>query len=435
MAYDTSPVFTDAVSEVRSYVFTFVTEFGEEGPPSAATLATGAVASTWTITIQGPTASQTYRRSLTKTRIYRTVTSSAGAASYYFVDEVPITQTIYSDTKLDTDITGNNQLLSTSWTPPPGDLQGIVALPNGILAGWRSNELWFSEPYRPHAWPVAYQISVESSIVGLGVVGQTLIVCTSTFPYAATGINPSNISLSKIGVYEPCLSRGSIVSSTDGVFYVSPNGLMLAVPGRVQNISRAFLTKDVWVPKFAPDTLRAARLGLAYFAAGTTSGVLIDPADPRIALSTLSFSSTVTNLQIDNWSGEVLTIQNNKLYWIDLGDTSIRQPYLWRSKILQPNNKRNLEAVKVFFTVPSDAPTLASTPNNNLNQTLAANQYGLLRVYADNRLVLTRELRVSGEQIRLPSGFKADFWQLEIEGRVPILNIQAATSARELIGV
>jgi hypothetical protein len=432
MAYDTGPVFTDAITEVRTYVFTFVTEFGEEGPPSAPTIATGAADSTWQLTIQGPEPSQTYRRSLKTIRIYRTVTSSVGAASYYFVDEIPITQTTYADTKLDTDITGNNQLASTSWTAPPADLQGLVALPNGILAGWRSNELWFCEPYRPHAWPVAYQISVESAIVGLGVVGQTLIVCTTTFPYAATGINPSNMSLSKIGVYEPCLSRASIVSSTDGVFYISPNGLMLAVPGRVQNITRAFITKDIWLTQYAPSTLRAVRFGLSYFAVGTTAGVLIDPVDQRIALSTLAFSPAVKNIQIDNWSGEALLIRDNKLYWLDLGDTNIREPYLWRSRILQTSKKQNMEAVKVFFSIPAGAPTLASQPNTNLNQTLAANQYALLRVYADGRLVVTRELRVSGEQIRLPSGFKADFWQIEVEGRVPILNIQAATAAREL---
>jgi hypothetical protein len=48
---------------------------------------------------------------------------------------------------------------------------------------------------------------------------------------------------------------------------------------------------------------------------------------------------------------------------------------------------------------------------------------------------MTRELRESGEMIRLPSGFTADFWQFEIEARVHISSLQIATSAKELAGV
>jgi hypothetical protein len=34
--------------------------------------------------------------------------------------------------------------------------------------------------------------------------------------------------------------------------------------------------------------------------------------------------------------------------------------------------------------------------------------------------------------MRLPSGFKAEFWQLEFESRVDILSVQMATSVKEL---
>jgi hypothetical protein len=34
--------------------------------------------------------------------------------------------------------------------------------------------------------------------------------------------------------------------------------------------------------------------------------------------------------------------------------------------------------------------------------------------------------------MRLPSGFKADFWQVEVTTKVPISSIQMATSAKEL---
>lgn len=95
-------------------------------------------------------------------------------------------------------------------------------------------------------------------------------------------------------------------------------------------------------------------------------------------------------------------------------------------------DKKNFVAQKVYFNSPSWLPALNPVPNASLVQTLADDQWGLVRCYADGRLVHTRELRVSGEQMRLPSGFKADFWQWEIEARVELKSFQAATTTDEL---
>jgi hypothetical protein len=87
---------------------------------------------------------------------------------------------------------------------------------------------------------------------------------------------------------------------------------------------------------------------------------------------------------------------------------------------------------------PSTAPYTLVVPlnpvrNTSENQTLQSDQYGIVRVYADNRLVMTRELRTSGELMRLPAGFKADYWQIEFETRVRINSVQLATSVKELL--
>lgn len=67
--------------------------------------------------------------------------------------------------------------------------------------------------------------------------------------------------------------------------------------------------------------------------------------------------------------------------------------------------------------------------------TLSTQPFGVVRLYADGNLVFTRELLTSGEQFRLPSGFKAQFWQIEFEARVKIFSVQMATSAKELRNV
>jgi hypothetical protein len=119
--------------------------------------------------------------------------------------------------------------------------------------------------------------------------------------------------------------------------------------------------------------------------------------------------------------------------WLDISDTQQqREPFVWRSKVFQAGQKKNFQAAKIFFTVLPNTPTLNPIEVIGLNQTLQGDQYGLFRVYANGELVMCRELRLSGEQFRLPSGFKADFWQFEVEARVQIDNLQMATSPTEL---
>jgi hypothetical protein len=105
---------------------------------------------------------------------------------------------------------------------------------------------------------------------------------------------------------------------------------------------------------------------------------------------------------------------------------------IWRSKIFQSETIGNVGAVKIYFSVPTGTTELNPVRNTALVQELAADQYGLFRLYADDRHVMTRELRKSGELFKPPSGFKADFWQFEIETRVKILSVDLAPTVRQL---
>lgn len=446
-----------STTETRSYVYTWVTTYGEEGPPSDPTTQSGKIDDTWAVTVTAPGVGDTTDRTLAYVRIYRTVTDALGNATYYLLVDQAIADTTYTDTAASSDITTNNTLESTNWSAPPTDLEGWIAMPNGIIAGWRDNEVWFSEPYRPHAWPSIYAVAVEYPIVGLGVVGQTLIVCTTGFPSACSGVRPSSMSLTKLSTYEPCVSRGSIISAPEGVYYASPNGLVLVSSGRVENITRDLITKDRWQDLVEINTLRAARLGTAYYAFGSTrpgvfqsdtfqtdtvqaedftgayAGVLIDPQNARIAFALLQNDVPCDNVFNDPWTGEVLLVRDGSTFWLNLSSTdATHETYLWRSKEFHLPEIDNWGAAKVFFEVPATTPTQSATRNNDLVQTLAADQYGLLRVYADGRHVATRELRTSGELLRLPSGFKAQIWQFEVEARVHLKTIYVARTVKDL---
>jgi len=426
----------------RSYVYTWVTAYGEEGPPSPPTVYSANSSVTWDITLTAPTTADTTDRNLTKVRIYRTITSSAGVATYFLVTEQDITDTTYADANADSAISGNNQLQSTTWTAPPADLRGMVSMANGMVIGWRDNEIWYAEPYRPHAWPALYTLSTDFEIVGIGVIGQTAIICTEAATYAATGITPSNVTLSKISTRDACLSRGSIVSTPDGVFYATSRGLALATAGQVINATDKLFTKDNWLTLLSVPNLRSARLGSAYYTFGSvTEGVfqtdafeptafqqtnltgsytggMIDASDNRIGFMPLTSDDATMNLYNDPWTNEVLILRDGAVYWMDVAGTEPRQEYVWRSKRFQPTNKKNLEAMKVYFDNPEGLTSL-----------------GNIKIYADGRLAATKTLLSSGQLIRLPSGFKADFWQIEITTRVTISSVQMASSVKELASV
>lgn len=449
---------SSAITPTRAYVYTWVSAYGEEGPPSPPFVVTGKQDDTWAVTVTAAAAGDLgTNRNLTKVRIYRTVTSSTGVATYFLVVEQAIATTTYNDTLSDTVVSAQSGLQSTTWSAPPTDLKGWVTMPNGIFAGWRNNEIWFCEPYRPHAWPAAYAIVTEFPVVGLGVIGQTLVICTQGSPAWCYGVHPSVMALSKISAFEPCWSRGSIVSAPEGVYYASPNGLIIINYGVAKNITKDLVTKERWQALAPVSTLRAGRLGNAYYGfggttqgvfettafdtgsfaqvdfAGSVAGIIVDPTDMRVAFTTLSNAVPADMTMTDPWSGEVFVLRLGVVYWIDISNQlPTQEVYTWRSKIFQAPEKKNFAAMRVYFETSSTTPGLNPVRNTNLVQTLASDKWGLIRVYADGVLVTTRELRTSGELMRIASGFKADYWQFEINARVKVFSLQFATSMKEL---
>jgi len=446
-------------TETRAYSTTFVSAFGEEGPPSTPPVSTGYTNGTWNLTLSPPSAGDIAQYNYAYLNIYRTVTSGT-AASYFFVAQVAISATTYADAALDAVVSLNNILPSTTYVAPPTNLQGIVALPNGMLAGFVGSSLYFCQPYLPHAWPAQYTLSVGYPIIGLGVTNQTLVVLTAGYPMVATGINPASMTLSALTSLEPCMSRGSIISSPEGVYYASPNGLILVANGAASSITQGLMGKDDWNNYLQPSTLRASRLDdVSYYAFGSSrpgvfeptaweptavdlldysgayNGAIIDPTNARIAFNALTSATPVVNVFNDPWSGETMMITNGNLYRLDIAnETAPRVPFNWVSKQFQSLDRKNFAAVRVYFELPPWAP-VGSTPatrNTSLTQTLQPTQFGIVSVYANGTLVMARELVTSGELMKIPSGFKADYWQIGVTGNVNVMSVQMATSDKEL---
>lgn len=430
-------------SDTRAYVYTWVSEYGEEGPPSPPTTVTGKIDDTWAISMTAPTVGDTTDRALASTRIYRTVTSAQGVATFYFVAEIPIATLAYNDTQASSVITGNEPLASTNWTAPPEDLDGIASMANGMLIGWRGNELWFCEPYRPHAWPAQYSFSVDYDVVGIGTIDQLAVIGTQAVAYAVTGVHPSTMTSRKIAGSEPCISRGSFVGTPSGVYYASPNGLIFATAGGAQNITLNFISKDRWAELLNLSQLRAGLLNGAYFVfSGVIEGVFQPDAFQDDAFQFEDFSGTrdgaiigldgiertgfmplhneepTYNVLQDPWTSELLLLRDGKVLVEDLTYDQ-QADYSWTSKIFQLAKPENLGVVKITWTPPVGDAVPAAT----------------FKTYANGKLRQSRPVPASASIFRLPSGFKADNYQFQIDGNIVVHSIEVASTATELQGV
>jgi hypothetical protein len=381
-------------------------------------------------------------------------------ATYFLVAEVSAPTVTYDDIISDAIIALNNQLESAEWTGPPTDLQGFVQAPNGMIVGFRTNEIWFCEPFRPHAWPGKYVLTTEFPIVGLGVCGQTIVVATDGNPVIVQGISPDSATQTSVKTALPCTSRGSIVSTPAGVYYHSPMGLVFIDPsGAVMNKTKDWIQRDKWAQLTPPVSTRAATIDNIYFAFGTvylnpdtllmdatyaSAGFTVDSDTqfPQAGFGLLTAPNgalSIDNVLTDPWTGTVYLIQNQKVVFYDFYDSApTLQPFKWRSRIYQQTSKKNFEVMRIWFDIPSGTAAQNDPRDTTASQPTfphTPGQYGIVRVYGDGAVFTTREIRNNGELLRILSGQKYEFWQWEFEGVVKISNMQTATSVKELMTV
>lgn len=481
-------VTTSGVIETRAYVYTYVSAYGEEGPPSEPTVLTGFSNATWTITPFLPPAGYGGRTGIGNIaflRIYRTVTSSSGITQYFQVADISVGSTdpdavaavaadplgclppasTFTDGLPDSTVALNLLLASNNNFPPPANMQQIVLMPNGMYAGFTGNTVCFSMPYLPHAWPPGFQYTVDYPIVGMAITQGSLVVVTDGVPWTFIGTNPSAMSQVRAGFSEPCIERGSIIGTDLGVFYKTINGLIQVTNnGAMSNYTETWITRDKWNAETPATGTRAIPLLGSYFAfgAGGTSGFTIEldvdnasftiwpqPGGHRVGFNQLAASSSITNVQLDPWTGIGILIQNQQVFYYDFKNQQpTMQTYDWTSKIYQQNTKRSFEAFKVWFTNPNNLPRpgLRNTaePWDPSWQSLPPGAWLYVLIYADvedgtgdgtMQLVTAREVQKSGELQRILDGFKAENWQVRFIGRVPVSNMQLATSSKELANI
>lgn len=242
-----------------SYVYTFVNDIGEESAPSPAS-ATILRPDGLTVTVSTPVAVPSgidAAYAITTKRIYRAATGNTGT-QFLFVAEIPLATATYDDVLTDAQL--GEVLESTGWDLPPDDLEGILALPNGIMVGFRRNQLCLSAQNRPHAWPPLYRLNTDTDIVGIANVDNTVVIGTESFVYVATGNDPATYSMSKFEVPYAAVSKHGFAYLTGiGVVFPGTDGLMAVQGvGQVRNLTDGVFTLRQW-KALGPTTIRAVQ--------------------------------------------------------------------------------------------------------------------------------------------------------------------------------
>lgn len=452
-----------ATSATRLYVYTRVTQFGEESEPSP--ISSDIVVSPGnTVTLSGFVAAPA-GRGFTKQRIYRSQTGTTGGANLYFIAERNDSAADFLD-NVAVDAF-NEPLSSLEWTPPPDDLKGLVAMPNGIMVGYVGKDLYFSEQYRPHTFPIKYSLSANYDITGLAVSGSTLIVGTKGAPELVGGTTPDAMTMEHLDFNMPCVNPQGMVDMGYAILYPSNDGLVMVQNGTPNLITDPIFTRDQWL-KLGPDSMVCGQFYGRFYASYDYTDIKLDRVQGTIILD-ITGSQPYIIRSPHRADAMFYDITTNKLFmaigatiyeWDSLlGDNDIftylskayvtPQPTSFGAILIEADSREDNDAVIAYQAAVAgviasntaifatkhlggtlNGQLLNSIPvNGNLLKPVPSGPKLSVNIYADDEFVTT--INSAGTAERIPPVL-ARQWEIEVSGNINIQEITMAGTAQEL---
>lgn len=406
-------------------------------------------------------------------RIYRTVTGSAGA-EFQLVADIPACQTRLIE-QVSVNALGDI-LESDGYIQPPVALRGLCLHPHGFLMGFDGNVLHKTEPYKPWAWPLSLQTVLPGNAVGMAVSGVNALVVTDEEPVLLTGVNPSNMTVTKLTGAESCVDKRSVVAVDAGIIYRGSSGVNLIAPdGSTHNLTEDALPADFFL---TPSQSNCAYWQGAYvwMVNATAAGYQIEVKRGARGLTEIFGDLPIHSLHV--------SAVDHKLYaaYIDGGDSK-RAPFLgltippakfsyWTHYIVLPK-PISFGAFQVKFDAVLQSTLLKdreATMGRNVrrlgNGGLGMHGLGgvalggddLELVYSpdisatiptdrflkatfianadnsDNLVTVFDDFVTTDLPIRLGRGVRSDVWGILLEGNLTVSEIVLAEDIRELGG-
>jgi hypothetical protein len=342
--------------DVTNFIITFTTDLGEESPPSYPSeqvyFSNGD-----TITINDIPVSA--NQNVVKRNIYIEY-----EGDYYFIKSVDNN----TDTSISFELNTNNIqyiLSSGDYDTPPSGIKGLTALPNGVFAGYFDNNLIFSEPYQPHAFPIIYRKKIRHNIKAIKPIYNGLVVLTDGEPSVFIGSLPVNMTESKINSTQSCINS-NVLEYEGNVIYISNDGLML-VGQSITNITENIFSREQW-QGLNPTTMKLGVYESKVIVVYDSNKILV--IDLKTAtLTRTELSNTIETLHYQLKDDRLLLVVGDELISFNQGNNLT---FKWQSKkFIKPQaitiNSARIEAdsYPVVFRFHSESKTFTKTVNDN----------------------------------------------------------------------
>jgi len=281
----------------------------------------------------------------------KATTATTAGTLYWDVSEVDSDDSRYYESTTFTDDYPlsllTDQLDTLDADAPDADMIGLTVAQNNILVGFVGNELCFSEPDRPWAWPIRYRLVFDSQIKGIATSSGNIVVLTDKYPYVVYGSTPANMTANRIDTIMPCVSKRGIVSMDFGIAYPTYGGLALYSPSGTTVITKYIHDWDTWTDAYDPTTIIGTYYQGKYFGSHS-AGSFIFEYDEKVGgyfvTTPIRYYSAYYDTEYD------------RLYYITNTNGLLRewdadgQPFLpmeWKSKVFVSADYKNLGAARI----------------------------------------------------------------------------------------
>lgn len=389
----------------RRYAYCYRSFCGEEGPLSEASNVVTLDDGVGGVGITGWNTVSPNGSDITHKVLYRSNTGSS-ATVWQLVAVVPIADVSYGDTKLAADV--SEVCPSETWLAPNVAMKGLKSHPGGFLVGFYDNVLCISEAYLPHAWPAAYQMLVDHTIVEVGIYGNSILITTTGMPYIVTGGSPSTLSPpEKLERGEACVSKRSFVDLGYACAWAGASGLWLASTGSIELATGSILKPADWqalltsIGAAGGVGLMGAQYGSTYIGFGTTGAFMFDAASGDYSTTDIA----ATAQRYDQVSGVLYLVVAGAIVSWNTGAT--KKQMVWKSRPERLQSPDTMGVLQLFAGSYSPPPTV--------------------KVYADGVQIKRNSAPyvvtvTSDEPVNLPGGYTADaHYEVEVTSLVEIV--------------
>lgn len=396
--------------ETRFYAYTYVSDWDEEGPPAVSAAVTCKPGATLDITtLAMPPSGPGENRGINRMRIYRTVAGDTGAA-FFFLREI----TVATSTEDDARAVGSDTLPSTLYAMPPTDMKYLTGLWNGMMAGISGNAVRYCEPFKPHAWPAAYETLCLDTPIALAVFKKNLLILTTGRPRLVYGSSPEAMDDTPVEFLAACIAPQSVVAFGHGACWATSDGLAyVGENGAPRLLTAGCMSKEAW-QALNPATIVATQFDGLYLASydsggGVLKGFTFDPLAPDAGIRFLS--SGFTAAHFDPLSEDTYILSGTNIQRWDAGSTNMT--VTWKSKPYRMPAPVNLAVARVIADAFPVTLKLDASVRGAARPTWTKNV-------------------ANGEPFTLPGGYLADYYQFEVSAATPVTGIVIAETLEEL---